>query len=70
MMREETGLFQSDVRLPNEVSIAVNKEHNFHDRPGRIPDVRDLRFRLCFQRHAARRRTHFITKTEEVVIDQ
>jgi len=39
MMREEASLFQPDVSLPNKVSIAVDKEQDFYDRPGRIPYV-------------------------------
>lgn len=39
---EETGLFQLDESLHNKVSIAVEKEHGFHDRPGGLPDVLDL----------------------------
>lgn len=69
-MREEASLFQPDVCLPNKVSIAIDKEHNFYNRPGRIPDVSDLTWGVFFQYFAARRQTHFIIKAEEVVIDQ
>jgi hypothetical protein len=41
-MREETGLFQPDGRLPNKISISVDEEHDFHDRPGAVPDVFNL----------------------------
>jgi hypothetical protein len=50
---EEAGLFQSDESLPNKVPIAVDEEHDFHDRPGSVPDVRDLQqIWVCFQRYA------------------
>jgi len=69
-MREEASLFQPDVSLPNKVSIAVDKEQDFYDRPGRIPYVWDLESRVCFLHYTASRWTHFIIKSEKVVIDQ
>jgi len=46
---EEADLFQLNESLANKVSVAIDKERDFDDRPGRVPDVFDLQQRICLQ---------------------